>query len=93
MRPLFFDYPDDKKCYVTGDEYLFGSDILFAPITKQGQTVRKVYLPVGSWILTKDGSRHAGGREYEVTAQISEFIAFVRDGSEVLDAFNISTKR
>lgn len=93
MRPLFFDYPDDKKCYVTGDEYLFGSDILFAPITKQGQTVRKVYLPVGSWILTKDGSRYAGGREYEVTAQISEFIAFVRDGSEVLDAFNISTKR
>ena len=88
MRPLFFDYPDDKKCYHIGDEYMFGSDILFAPITKQGQVLRKVYLPEGSWILTKDGRVYTGGQEYEVTAKLSEFIAFVRAGSDVLAAFN-----
>lgn len=46
---------------------MFGSDILFAPITKQGQVLRKVYLPEGSWILTKDGCVYTGGQEYEVT--------------------------
>lgn len=87
MRPMFFDYPDDKTCYETGDQYIFGDDIIFAPITTQGQTKRKVYLPAGKWTLTKDKSVYEGGNWYEIDAQISEFIAFVKDGAEVLKCF------
>lgn len=87
MRPMFLEYPEDEICYETGDQYMFGDDILFAPITKQGQTSRKVYLPKGSWILTKDKSVHEGGQWVEVSAEIHEFIAFVKEGATVIEAF------
>lgn len=87
MRPMFFDYPEDPVCWTTGDQYLFGDDILFAPISVRGQTERKVYLPEGSWTLTKDMTAHQGGQWITVHAEVSEFIAFVKTGAEVLDAF------
>lgn len=87
MRPMFFDYPEDKTCYSLGDQYLFGDDILFAPITTQGQTERNVYLPEGKWILTKDHTSHSGNQWVTVSANISEFIAFVKEGAEVLEVF------
>ena len=87
MRPMFFDYPEDPVCWTTGDQYMFGDDILFAPISVRGQTERKVYLPEGSWTLTKDFSVHPGSGWVTVRAEINEFIAFVKTGAEVLDAF------
>ena len=47
MRPMFFDYYKDPVCYELEDQYMFGEDILFAPITEQGCISRKVYLPEG----------------------------------------------
>lgn len=88
MRPMFLEYPEDRICYETGDQYMFGDDILFAPITKQGQTGRKVYLPEGKWILTKDQSVYEGCQWVEVSAKIHEFIAFVKEGANVLEAFS-----
>ena len=74
-------------CWTTGDQYMFGDDILFAPISVQGQTERRVYLPEGSWTLTKDLTEYPGGGWVTVRAEISEFIAFVKTGAEVLEAF------
>ena len=65
---------------------MFGNDIIFAPITTQGATTKKVYLPEGEWVLTKDKSHYSGGT-YEISAEIHEFVAFVRAGAEVLNAF------
>ena len=87
MRPMFFDYPKDEVCWSLGDQYMFGDDILFAPISARGQTERRVYLPAGDWILTKDMSHNQGGRWVSVRAEIHEFIAFVKSGAEVLSAF------
>ena len=87
MRPMFFDFPEDPVCWTTGDQYMFGDDILFAPISVQGQTERKVWLPEGDWTLTKDRTAYRGGQWVTVHAEISEFIAFVRSGAGVLDAF------
>lgn len=86
MRPMFYQYPQDDICYGLDDQYMFGSDILFAPIVRRGQTSRNVYLPKGRWILTRDGRRYTGGWT-EVSADIDEFIAFVLEGSEVLSVF------
>lgn len=87
MRPMFFDFPDDEKCYSLGDQYMFGPDILFAPILDQGKTEREVYLPHGKWVRTTDKTVTVGGRTVTCKADLGEFIAFVRDGAEVLKMF------
>lgn len=87
MRPMFLEYPEDEVCYKTGDQYMFGEDILFAPISKRGQMVRKVYLPKGRWILTQNNLLFEGSQWVEVHADISEFIAFVKEGAEVMEVF------
>ena len=87
MRPMFFDYPDDPVCYTLGEQYLFGDDILFAPIVGQGQTTHRVYLPQGDWAFTRDGRLYKGGAWYEMTARLDEFIAFVKKDAPVLEVF------
>jgi len=86
MRPMFFDFPDDSTCYTLGEQYMFGDDILFAPIVNKGQTEKQVYLPEGEWILTKTKEVYSAGW-HTVNAEINEFIAFVKSGSEVIDCF------
>lgn len=87
MRPMFFDFPDDERCYTLEDQYMFGPDILFAPITACGCRERTVYLPEGNWIRTSDGETHAGGRAIRCAAELADFIAFVREGCDVIGAF------
>lgn len=87
MRPLFMEYPDDENAYLAEDEYFFGSDILFAPITEKGMKERKVYLPEGRFVRTTDGKVYDGGGWVNARAELHEFIAFVREGAEVLEVF------
>lgn len=96
MRPMFFDYHDDEKCYVLEDQYMFGGDILFAPIVNQGQTEREVYLPKGRWLNVKEARENPlshktfdGGQTITCSAKLNEFIAFVKEGSEVIKAFTM----
>ena len=86
MRPMFFDFPEDETCYTLGEQYMFGDDILFAPIVNYRQTEKQVYLPEGEWVLTKDGKEYGAGW-HTVSAEIDEFIAFVRKSAEVLSCF------
>lgn len=87
MRPLIFDWPEDETCTSIGDEFLFGDDILFAPIVNRGETSRRVYLPAGEWVFARDGKEYAGGQWITCTAEVNEFIAFVKKGASVLSAF------
>ena len=86
MRPMFFEYPEDETAYTTGGQYMFGPDILFAPVTEKGARSKTVYLPEGEWILTRDGREYAPGW-HEIPAELPEFVAFVKKGAEVLKAF------
>ncbi len=87
MRPMFFEFPQDETCYKLDDQYMFGPDILFAPIYKYGETERTVYLPEGEWIRTSDKSLYRGSQYVVCTASKTEFIAFVKKDSEVLSVF------
>lgn len=87
MRPMFFDYPGDPVCYTLGDQYMFGEEILFAPIVAQGQTERKVYLPAGTWIDVNGRGEYEGGSYVTMHAELDQFIAFVKKGSPHLDIF------
>jgi len=86
MRPMFFEYPDDEICYTLDSQYMFGDDIIFAPIVRQGQTSKTVYIPDGEWILTNDKKIYTKGT-YEINAEIDQFIAFVKKGSDVIKCF------
>ena len=86
MRPMFFEYPEDEICYSLDSQYMFGSDIIFAPIVNKGQTVKTVYIPDGEWILTNDKKVYTKGT-YEIRAEINEFIAFVKKDSDVIKCF------
>ena len=87
MRPMFYDFHEDQICYTLEDQYMFGGDILFAPIMEAGQVERKVYLPEGNWILTLDKKTYTGGQWVTVHAELNQYIAFVKEGSEVLAVF------
>lgn len=87
MRPMFFEFPDDPKCYELWDQYMYGPDILFAPIYNEHQTDREVYLPAGEWVSVLDGRIYQGGASISVHAEIDQYIAFVRKGQDVLKVF------
>lgn len=93
MRPMFWDYYQDETCYTLEDQYMYGADILVAPIYEEGCTQRRVYLPEGRWIPVKGGQMDnvpdaVGGRKWvDCSAQLDEFIAFVKEGSSVLKCF------
>ena len=87
IRPMFFEFPCDEQCWSAKGQYMFGGDIIFAPVTSFGARSVSVYLPEGEWVLTKDGSVYNGGARYDVSVDITEFAAFVKSGSPVLACF------
>ena len=61
VRALFVEYPNDPGSWRVDDEYLFGSDLLVAPLMHEGVNSRQVYLPPGNWIDYQSGQSYAGG--------------------------------
>ncbi len=84
MRALFMDFPNDPNVTDIPDEYMFGPAFLVAPITKQGATQRKVYLPAGcDWYNYWTNERMKGGQTITAEAPIDTLPLFVRAGSIV----------
>ena len=82
LRALPLDFPNDDRVADLRDEYMFGPAFLVAPITEQGATSRKVYLPAGSdWYNYWTNERVHGGQTIEVAAPIDTIPLFVRAGS------------
>ena len=82
MRALFMDFPGDVEAAAQTDEYMFGPAILVAPVTDQGATSRKVYLPAGTdWYNYWTNERLHGGQTISVDAPIDTLPLFVRAGS------------
>ena len=85
MRTLFYMYPQDKKCWDIEDEYLYGPDILVAPILEAGQKTREVYLPAGeNWIEYATGKTYEGGQTVEAVAEVDIIPVFLKEGSNPL---------
>lgn len=83
MRPLFFEFQNDEKVWDINDEYLYGPDILVAPIIYEGATSREVYLPKGSnWTDAHSGKIYDGGQMISVDAPIDIIPVFLRDGKQ-----------
>ena len=94
MRPLFFDYPDDAACWDVEDAFLFGPDILVAPVATPGQREREVYLPAGpDWIDAWTGASQAGGQWITASAPLERIPVYLRQGGSIdTDVFATSEK-
>ncbi len=81
MRPLFFDFPDDPRGYDVEDQFMFGPDILVAPVLEPGAVRRTVYLPAGAtWCDATTGESHSGGSALSADAPLSRIPVFLREG-------------
>lgn len=83
MRALWLHYPDDASAVARGDVYLWGRDILVAPVVEKGATSRKVYLPRGTWIDYWTEKPEGGGREINRAVDLSTMPLYVRAGAVV----------
>lgn len=84
MRPLFFDFPQDEVTYDIEDEYMFGSDILVAPVYEKGAKSRKVYLPKNvKWVDAWTGSMLDGGKWVEKETPLDIIPVYFKEGAYV----------
>ena len=81
MRPLALNYPDDPEALDRSSEYLWGDDILVAPVTRDGARHWPVYLPEGAWYDFWTGEAFLGGRSVMVEAPLDRLPLFVRGGA------------
>ena len=79
VRALLVEFPEDPGAWLVEDEYMFGSQLLVAPLLESGNS-RMVYLPKGKWIDYQSGKVYDGGYQTLTAGRIPAII-LVRDGS------------
>lgn len=84
MRPLLVEFPEDPICWEVDDAFMFGPDLLVAPVIEHGLRERAVYLPAGvEWTNAWTGAQMGGGSVVTVNAPIEKIPLFFRDGARL----------
>ena len=81
IRALWLHHPDDPGAVARGDEYLWGRDMLVAPVVEKGATARTLYLPRGVWFDFWNDQRIEGGREIDRAVDLATTPLYVRAGA------------
>src|SRR5439155_1279712 len=81
MRALWLHYPSDSDAVGCGDEYLWGRDILVAPVVEKGATSRTLYLPKGTWYDFWTGGAVSGGARITRPVDLETIPLYVRAGA------------
>ena len=81
LRALWLHYPEDPKAVACDNQYLWGENILVAPVVEKDVTSRKVYLPQGDWFDFWSGERITGGRDLSRAVDLETMPLFVRAGA------------
>jgi alpha-glucosidase (family GH31 glycosyl hydrolase) len=81
MRAMWLHYPDDAQAAGIGDQFLWGRDLLIAPVHTRGATSRDVYLPRGLWYDWWTGAREAGGRTVTRAVDLATMPIYARAGA------------
>jgi len=88
-RPLFYDFPDDPRCFAESDSFLLGPSLLVTPVCDPGLRELEIYLPRGCWWRDFwSGERLPGGETVEVEARFGHPVLFVKENSAI--AMNIA---
>ena len=88
FRPLYYDWPEAPEAYASKGEYLFGEEMLVAPVVAPadkvtGLTTEDVWLPEGEWIEWLTGKRFAGGRMVKRSFSLDQVPVYVKAGAIV----------
>ena len=83
MRALWLHHSDDPAAVARGDEYLWGRDLLVAPVVEKGATIRKLYLPKGDWYDFWTNERITGGKEIDRSVDLATTPLYVRAGAVI----------
>lgn len=81
MRALWLHYPDDPQLRTTSDAYMFGPDLLVAPILQPGATAREVYLPQGDWWDFWNAEHVKGGTKISRPVDLETIPVYVKAGA------------
>jgi alpha-glucosidase (family GH31 glycosyl hydrolase) len=81
MRALWLHYPDDPKARSVATEYLWGRDLLIAPVFTQGAATRDTYLPAGDWYDWWTNARITGGRTVSREVDLATMPIYARAGA------------
>ncbi|CAK7192436.1 Alpha-xylosidase BoGH31A [Commensalibacter sp. Nvir] len=85
MRPMFYHYSTQALSWTIEDQYLFGRDVLVAPVMKAHQNQRQVWLPEGeTWVDMNSGQVFNGGGFIDVATPLEIIPIFIRQNSPVL---------
>ncbi len=85
-RALFLHYPDDRDSFTIQDQFLYGADVMVAPVIEAGAMMRRVYLPDGAWRHLWSGRDYPSGW-HDVPAPIGEPAVFYRPASAFAELF------
>ena len=88
MRAMLLDFQDDQAAIPLWDQYMLGRDLLVAPVIREGETSRGVYLPQGRWWHLLQNRWFDGGRTHRVDAPLDEIPVFVREHAVLPLAFH-----
>lgn len=84
MRALVLEYPDDRETYSTEGEFMFGKELLVAPVVEKDALTKEVYLPAGEWINYHDKKTAFRGKQWiTVDAPLNVVPVFVKKGSVI----------
>jgi alpha-glucosidase len=83
MRAMWLHHPDDPAAVVRGDQYLYGRELLVAPVVEKGATSRTLYLPRGEWYDFWTNEKHAGGGEITRAVDLATIPLYVRAGAVI----------
>jgi alpha-glucosidase/alpha-D-xyloside xylohydrolase len=83
MRSLWLHYPDDATAKATGSEYLWGRDLLIAPVFKKGATSWDIYLPKGDWYDWWTNEKKNGGQTITRPVDLSVMPIYAKAGAVI----------
>ena len=83
MRTMFYEFPEDPICWELADQYMFGAELLVAPVLYERQTERRVYLPEGSWVEYETGRTYSGKQWITVPTPLDQLPIFLKEGARV----------
>lgn len=83
MAHLIYDYSEDIAVRNIEDEYLFGRDLLVAPVILEGAAGREVYLPKGVWYDLWTGRKHGGKHRIDYPCSVDRIPVLVREGAAI----------
>jgi oligosaccharide 4-alpha-D-glucosyltransferase len=81
VAPLYYYFPADTTAINISDEYLWGENLLVAPVIEKGSAKRRVYLPAGNWYSFFDSTEHVGGAWFDTPVELTHIPVFVKEGS------------